>query len=227
MNINIRRSDIPTIFLIIMCLISCSREINLYKDGSVWFCLGVTDEGPLRQRFLYRNFIHGDTIIGNKKYLKLYGNNFSDDDAKDYYICGLRVEKNKIYYAPQNHEWELLIFDYDIMPGDIFEVYSTCNGFYGNTSPAPRKMKCKEKSTIESCGITYEVFTVAPVENWDESKWISGKWIKGMGTPFGPTDNFYMNCFGMGSRVYEVMVNGKIVWEDSVIKQRINVKFEL
>lgn len=195
-------------------LSSCSHSINAYRDGSVWFCEEITDEWPpTNYHVIY--YFKGDTIISQKKYLKMYYKRLS---KPEHYYCSMRTEKNKVYYVPKDRKWELLIFDYNIKPGDTIEIFSTCRGYYTDEFPTPCKMKCLGKSTMESYGYTYEIFTVARPEIY----WETGKWIKGIGSIAGPIDNDYMLCFGGGSSPYEIMVDGKIVWMDSIRKEQVS-----
>jgi hypothetical protein len=205
-------------FAAIMFLASCNRSINPYKDGSVWFCEGRTDEWPSK-RYHEIYFIQGDTLIADQKYWKVYQKYLS---GKAKYVYGLRAEKNKVFFAPKNHAWDLLIFDYNIKSGDIVKVYSTCQGFYSDVYPSPIEIICTGKSFMKSCGNTYEIFKIADASEGKAITWAQGEWIKGLGSVSGPIDNDYMQCFGGGSSVYELMVDGKIVWEDSIGKNHMN-----
>ncbi len=112
---------------------------------------------------------------------------------------------------PKDRKWELLIFDYGIKPGDTIKIFSTCRGYYTDEYPTPMEIKCLGKSSMESCGNTYEVITIAEVIRGKVMD--TGKWIKGIGSIVGPITNDYMQCAGGGSSANELMVDGKIVWK--------------
>lgn len=197
---------------------SCIHSLNAYTEGSAWLCEGITDDWPFKN-FHETFFIKGDTVIANKKYLKLYRKYLSKSAI---YECGIRTEYNKVFFAPKNHEWDLLIFDYNITPGDVVKVYSTSVGYYGDICPLPIEMKCFGMSKMESCGITYDVFSMSSLINKDVGNNGTEKWIKGIGSEVGPIENDYMQSAGGGSSVYEILMNGKRIWKDSITLNRIN-----
>ena len=72
-------------------------------------------------------FINSDTTINNIKYFKLYKSGFAYYDITFYfsnvYIGALRNAGNKIFYIEKNKTAEVLLYDFNVVKGDMIDSY--------------------------------------------------------------------------------------------------------
>lgn len=199
-------SGIFVALIVLVVSASCSRGVNAYVDGAVWDGVGES-VFPTDEKYKVDYFIRGDTVNGDLTYLKLYesiGNVYSNCVE---YLGALRSRNDKVYYLPKEYETEFIIFDFDIMPGERFQVYPGVHGYYGD-EPEPLSMMCLSREKMVLCGIEYEKFYVVDTRYYDRNQveHNTGIWIKGIGSFQGPIANNYMDMGGNNSEINRVIV---------------------
>ncbi len=151
--------------------------------------LQIFPEGPKCRAFPFDLEIRGDTIVNGKLYKKLI-----EDHQLLFY---LRQEDNRVYTIGENFQYETLLYDFSLNPGDII----TC----GSYQPV---MQVMQVDTIIVNGIARRRLAMGSYANNKqtfERLGIYGGptldiWVEGIGGVHGPLSP-YIYCFNIGNNV--------------------------
>ena len=94
------------------------------EDHKVWYCGSFSSQGDPNEHlsWTYQYYTDGDTIIGDRSCLKLYGNNHYSDGKRGEYLCAVFEEEGKVFFIEEGSTVERLLCDYALQAGDQLTV---------------------------------------------------------------------------------------------------------
>ena len=196
----------------------------MLQEGKTW----VTDEdgGEGRPRS-YIHYIEGDTLIGDKKYKKVFSNQYLylDGERTDMiYFAAIREENNRVYAICRNWPEEYLLYDFNIKAGGHFYCAYYDNPYYdiaglitsGTHTHLPALMlghmiqQREDSILVGGVKLRRLVFDVWYPNLTNDTSATNPKqivWVEGVGSsgglfyPWSKAPNRHVSC-GMGAEVY-------------------------
>lgn len=178
------------VFTLIALTTQMNAQNSYLKDGACWRGTVAYAGGTYSQDYFFR----GDTIIEEKKYVKVYY------DDKSYAGC-LREEEGKVYTIENfGEDSEFLLYDFTLNVGDVIKS-TALHGYlsYGE-------------------GATVTDIEEITLKNGDKKKlfFIEGSrdiWVEGIGSLFHPFEGLmeYTTCGGNKAFLKEYELDGEII----------------
>lgn len=168
----------------------------LVEEGKRWTFVRSYDH-PAYSPYNYWYYLHGDTVIGGQKCLKMFSENYNNDSIVRY-VGSLYEEDKKVYAFLPEHDTADLLYDFDC---DVDDEIRTFEG----------RMLVTDIVQEEYDGNIKRYYHLLWLSD-DGNRYIEGcKWIEGIGGCLG----FFETVPGDGnpSWIYRCEVNGEILYQ--------------
>lgn len=121
------------IFIIFPNTLKCQDYFPFPSDSATWYSMYSWPEmiPPYVSYYTIKYEVIDDTILNNNTYHKAYKSIPDSIDSDLSYIGAYRVaNNNKVFFIEEGEEYEVLLYDFNLVPGDTLslenEVILTC-----------------------------------------------------------------------------------------------------
>ncbi|MDE7402087.1 MAG: hypothetical protein K2M87_01595 [Muribaculaceae bacterium] len=188
---------------------------NYYCEGTEWYysCKDIIvndDFSYTLKRIVYKEWLEGEIELGDKKYFCVWrlceDRGINDPQLLSY----VRTEESKVWKknVDRPDEPEILIFDFNLAPGDVFDEYSyNVDEFRINvkTTCSERIQFPKDKEGLPSLKMTTTTYS----QDFDIAEEYDTYWICGVGGLGGLDEPRYRNKY-----LYSLYHNGTKIFDN-------------
>ncbi len=190
-------------FICCLALQANAQTTNtIVNDGSAWSTL--SSNCCIDDVFTIYHFFDGDSVFNEKTYKKLF--RYNDEQHTERYFSGLMREENKKtyfveYYWDFDREegyWEeILLYDFSLEQGDIFEAYSDETLYVLQSDSVLINDNLKKRLIIA-----------------EEGNWVVDTIIENIGSLQGLFHNNYVCCNSRVDKLLCYTENGELVYQN-------------
>lgn len=208
--------------LIILALIMTMTPVygeSYFQDGTIWKTVRGYSSEPNQKDEYQQVYLESETSSEDGRIFKVYS---GDPTGKHEYICKLKDSGSRVYFKEEASDEWYLMYDFGLGVGDTSCVYTPKWAFGTESGPISTYVKCvgEEVYAQDSTPCTSLVLEEYGDENY-EICYGKGYWLKGLGSVNGLVENCrFENLDGMGSRLYEVICENKVVFSLSTMSAK-------
>ncbi|MDE6230463.1 MAG: hypothetical protein K2M37_02465 [Muribaculaceae bacterium] len=195
------------ILLSFVCPIVAFGE-SVFENGTLWKEIRYgTPDGIL---IVHRYDVFMQEVPGQNR-LGFYGHYIEDPNLE--FLAYVKTEDNRVYVSEDGTQDWLLIYDFNLQPGEGTTIYHYPYGGSGSRV-ITTYVECKE--IVDSPD--YPGLKIMKLEEFESESDRSypryGEWLIGIGSADGVLHNGRFQMDGGGSRLVEVLVDGKQVYKN-------------